>query len=103
MIAVTKKFISLGLLALSLSDLDDAHTALENRMNVALMSDIGHFQSSVEVLKARATFPLEVKITPCSYLSAIDLKLRMGIDASVNNPLEYNHVAYSERLTLQKI
>jgi len=73
-------------------------------MNVALMSDILPFESSVmDNLKATSTFPLEVKITPCSYLSAIDLRMRMGIDASADDPLEYNYIAYSERLTLQQM
>lgn len=73
-------------------------------MNVVLMSDIASFKPSVvDNLKATSTYPLEVKIIPCSYLSAIDLRMRMGIDASANDPLEYNYIAYSERLTLQQM
>ncbi|GAN05323.1 hypothetical protein MAM1_0088d04793 [Mucor ambiguus] len=74
-----------------------------SRMNVALMTHLDSFRFYADISKARRTFPIEVMVMPCSYLSAIDLKLRMGIDASANDPLRYDHVAYSERLALQKI
>lgn len=103
MIAVVKKFTFLGLLSLSLTDLDNVDSALSSKLSVALMSDLQPFNSSKEAVKARITFPLVVNIMPCSYLSAINLQMRMGIDASADDPLGYNHVAYSERLTLHKI
>lgn len=41
---------------------------------------------------------------PCSRSSAIDLKMRMGIDSTAaKDPLEYEHIAYSEKLTLERI
>ncbi|GAN06023.1 hypothetical protein MAM1_0108c05499 [Mucor ambiguus] len=96
-------YCQIELLPLSLTNLDNVDTALSSKINVALISDLHHFYSSADIVKARSTFPLEVMIMPCSYLSAIDLRLRMGIDASANDPLRYDHIAYSERLTLQKI
>ncbi|KAL7312960.1 hypothetical protein PS15m_008664 [Mucor circinelloides] len=97
-------YCEIRLIALSANDFENVDEALSSRMNVALMSDILPFESSaVDNLKATSTYPLEVKIMPCSYLSAIDLRMRMGIDASANDPLEYNYIAYSERLTLQQM
>lgn len=88
---------------MSLTDLDNVDSALSSKMSVALMSDLMPLDSSIKALKARVTFPLEVKIAPSSYSAAINLQMRVGIDASADDPLGYNHVAYSERLTLQKI
>ncbi|GAN05339.1 hypothetical protein MAM1_0088c04809 [Mucor ambiguus] len=87
-----------SLVALSATENTDTST-----MNVALISELDSYLSSVKTSKARSTFPIVVKIMPCSYLSAISLRLRLGIDASADDPLRYDHVAYSERLTLQKI
>lgn len=68
-----------------------------SRVNVALASGIDFTEATM----ARYTFPIEVNITPCSYLSAIDLRLRMGIDAfAENDSIEDEQVAYPERLTL---
>ncbi|KAL9555525.1 hypothetical protein MBANPS3_002310 [Mucor bainieri] len=99
---VNNFYCDIRLVSLPLTNLDNMDTALASMMNIALLSGIGPFDLA-DNRKARCTFPLEVKIKPSSYSSAIDLRMRMGIDASENDPFQYNHVAYSERLTLQRI
>ena len=51
----------------------------------------------------KSTFPLEIDIEPCSNLSAINLKMRMGINASSKDPLGYEYIQYPERLTLKRL
>ncbi|CAO0800088.1 unnamed protein product [Mucor circinelloides] len=86
--------LPIALCTLSTDQQENLDAAMSSTTNVSLLTSFSSSGSS---------FPLEVKITPCSYLSAIDLRMRMGIDASADDPLEYNYIAYSERLTLQQM
>lgn len=89
--------------ALSTGEVEDAQITMSSELHVALLEDLSSYSTSLDTVKKQSTFPLEIKITPCSYLAAIDLKMRIGIDASSYYPLEYAHVAYPERLTLRRL
>ncbi|KAL7325847.1 hypothetical protein PS15p_208275 [Mucor circinelloides] len=96
--------VSLRLMCLSGKELDDLDEAMSSQFNVALL--VGHniFNASVESIKNRISFPLEVEIQPTGYLPAVELKMRMGIDTSLlHNALRFDHTRYPERLTLQLI
>ncbi|KAL7326095.1 hypothetical protein PS15p_208486 [Mucor circinelloides] len=89
----------IALYTLSTEQLENIDAAMSSTMNASLVICFSYFLFPFE----QCTFPLEVNITPCSYLSAIDLRMRMGMNASANDPLKYNYIAYSERLTLQQM
>ncbi|KAF1796142.1 hypothetical protein FB192DRAFT_1441068 [Mucor lusitanicus] len=58
---------------------------------------------SLKCEQQRCTFPLEVFVSPCSYMSAIDIQMRLGKGFNSSNAWGYHGVAYPERLTLQKM
>lgn len=90
-------------MCISKEELDNLDEATSSIYNVALLVGHNPFQGSTIFVKNRISFPLEVDIQPCSYLSAVDLKMRMGINVSSHDPLRFDHNSYPERLTLQKI
>ncbi|KAL7312738.1 hypothetical protein PS15m_008469 [Mucor circinelloides] len=92
-------FCSTVLYTLSTEQLENIDAAMSSTMNVSLLTDFSSLGSSLE----QCTFPLEVNITPCSYRSTINMKIRIGINAYSNDPLKYQILAYPERLTLQAI
>lgn len=73
------------------------------REDVALLTTLHDEDSNYQEIKNVTSYPLTVELKPCSYLSAIDLKMRMGINAHADDPLKYEHVSYSERLNLAEI
>lgn len=71
--------------------------------HVALTANLLNRNVSKKDLIKQCSFPLETHIKPCGNLSAINVKMRMGINASSNDPLKYQYVQYPERLTLEKL
>lgn len=71
--------------------------------HIALTTDFMSNGISVKDAIKKSTFPFEIDIEPCSNSSAINLKMRMGIDASAKDPLEYKYIQYPERLTLKRL
>lgn len=89
--------------ALSTREVEDAEIIMSSKLHIALLERLPSYSTSLDTVKKQSTFPLEIKITPCSYLAAVDLNMRMGIDASSYYPLKYAHAAYPERLTLRRL
>ncbi|EPB90129.1 hypothetical protein HMPREF1544_03105 [Mucor circinelloides 1006PhL] len=96
-------YCDIVLYTLSTEQLENLDAAMSSIMNVSLLTNLTTFKSSVEIAKRQCTFPLEVSITPCSYRSTINMEMRLGINASSNDPLRYRRIAYPERLTLRAI
>ncbi|GAN06025.1 hypothetical protein MAM1_0108c05501 [Mucor ambiguus] len=94
---------SLRLICVSREELDNLNEVISSEFNVALLVGRNPFAGPTIVVKNRISFPLEVDIRPCSGFSVVDLKMRMGIDVSLHDPLKFEHNAFPERLTLQRI
>lgn len=71
--------------------------------HIALQAGLPSYNISIKGVVKQCTFPLEIDIEPCSNLSAINLKMRMGINASSKDPLGYEYIQYPERLTLKRL
>lgn len=99
MVIRLKAKLLLGLYALSTDQLDNLDTALLSMMN---MLSFIHFDP-LKFVQHQSKFPLEVDISPCSYLSASNVKMRLGVDLDWKDPLMYERVVYPERLTLQEM
>lgn len=94
-----KTKLSLGLYAMSADQLNDPDAATLLPMNITSFIHFGPRQ----IMEHRCTFPLEVDISYCSYMSASNMKMRLGVGLDWSDPLRYERAVYSERLALEEM
>lgn len=71
--------------------------------NVVLLGSLSSQFHSYEKICQISNFPLEIEIKASNYLSSINLKLRMGLDASSNDQHTFSQATIPERLTVKKL